>query len=322
MAIAPQKKYKEKNNMSLRVEAIRKKYGDYYAVKQLTFAIERPGVFALLGTNGAGKTTAIRVMLGMLAKESGTVVWNDRPLNVVDERVGYLAEERGLYPKYNIIEQMRYFAELKGMNKKEANRSIDYWFGRLGVDEYRKKRADQLSKGNQQKIQLAAALVADPELLILDEPMSGLDPVNADLFKSIIREQISKDKFIIMSSHQMSTVEEFCENIVIMNRGEVVAQGNLNQIKKGYGRVNLSVKADSNILPLAAECGLTPIEHTPNQIDFKVKEERQAQELLTKITAAGITLVKFELREPSLHEIFVEKVGGGTIIAGGEHCAG
>ncbi|MCL1789332.1 MAG: ATP-binding cassette domain-containing protein [Oscillospiraceae bacterium] len=295
--------------MSLRVDTIKKKYGDYYAVNGLTFAIERPGVFALLGTNGAGKTTAIRVMLGMLAKESGTVTWNDRPLHVVDERVGYLAEERGLYPKYNIIEQMNYFAGLKGLNKRDAVRAIDYWFERLGVDEYRKKRAEQLSKGNQQKIQLAAALVSDPELLILDEPMSGLDPVNADLFKSIISEQIKKDKFIIMSSHQMATVEEFCENIVIMNRGNVVLQGNLNQIKKGYGRVNLSVKADTNILPLASECGLHPVSHTPNQVDFKVKEESQANELLKKIVDAGTTLVKFELREPSLHEIFIEKVG-------------
>jgi len=318
--------------MSLKVENVRKKYGDYYAVKQLSFSIDRPGVFALLGTNGAGKTTAIRVMLGMLAKESGDVTWNGRPLDVVNEKVGYLAEERGLYPKYNIIEQLMYFAELRGVNKRDAAESIDYWFSRLKVDEYRKKRADQLSKGNQQKIQLAAALVADPDLLILDEPMSGLDPVNADLFKSIIREQIAKDKFIIMSSHQMSTVEEFCENIVIMNRGEVVEQGNLNLIKKGYGRINLSVKADANILPIAADCGLIPIEHTPNQIDFKVKAESQAQELLSKIVAAGITLVKFELREPSLHEIFVEKVGGQgapagkfgspKIIQGGEDCAG
>jgi ABC-2 type transport system ATP-binding protein len=311
--------------MSLRVDNVRKKYGDYYAVKHLSFAIERPGVFALLGTNGAGKTTAIRVILSMLAKESGTVTWNGRPLNVVDEKVGYLAEERGLYPKYNIIEQMRYFARLKGMNKKDAIDAIDYWFSRLGVDEYRKKRADQLSKGNQQKVQLAAALVSDPDLLILDEPMSGLDPVNADLFKSIIREQIKKDKFVIMSSHQMATVEEFCENIVIMNRGDVVLQGNLNDIKKGYGRVNLSVKADSNILPLAKECGLEPINHTPEQIDFKLDGKSagngspaQAQQLLEKIVAAGITLVKFELREPSLHEIFVEKVGGGMVVSGGD----
>ncbi|MCL1832071.1 MAG: ATP-binding cassette domain-containing protein [Oscillospiraceae bacterium] len=308
--------------MSLHVENVRKKYGDYYAIKKLSFAIERPGVFALLGTNGAGKTTAIRVILGMLAKETGTVLWNGRPLDVVRENVGYLAEERGLYPKYNIIEQLKHFAELKGMSKQAANDSIDYWFARLKVDEYRKKRADQLSKGNQQKVQLAAALISDPELLILDEPMSGLDPVNADLFKSIIREQIDKNKYVIMSSHQMSTVEEFCENIVIMSKGNVVLQGNLNEIKRGYGRVNLTVKADTNIMPIAKELGLESLSQSPNGIDFKVKSEQVAQELLGKIVSAGITLVKFELREPSLHEIFVEKVGEGVVIKGGEDCAG
>ncbi|MDR0222359.1 MAG: ATP-binding cassette domain-containing protein [Oscillospiraceae bacterium] len=298
--------------MSLRVEGIQKKYGDYFAVKGLSFAIEKPGVFALLGTNGAGKTTAIRVILGILAKEGGNVDWNGRPLDVTDEKVGYLAEERGLYPKYNVIEQMFYFARLKGMSRTDAGEAIDYWFGRLNVDEYRQKRADQLSKGNQQKIQLAAALVSDPDLLILDEPLSGLDPVNTDLFKGVIREQIKKNKFIIMSSHQMPTIEEFCEDIVIMDKGDTVLQGNLNEIKKGYGRINLSVKADANILPIAKECGLEPISHTPNGIDFKVKEERQSQSLLKKITDASITLVRFELREPSLHEIFVEKAGGET----------
>ncbi|MCL2754336.1 MAG: ATP-binding cassette domain-containing protein [Oscillospiraceae bacterium] len=306
----------------LQVKNVRKKYGDYYAVKQLSFAIERPGVFALLGTNGAGKTTAIRVILGMLAKESGDVLWNERPLNVVNENIGYLAEERGLYPKYNIIEQMRHFAQLKGMSRQAANTAIDYWFERLGLDEHRGKTADKLSKGNQQKVQFAAAMVSDPELLVLDEPMSGLDPVNADLFKSIIREQIAKHKYIIMSSHQMSTVEEFCENIVIMNRGDVVLQGNLNEIKRGYGRVNLSVKADKNILPFAKEIGLEPLSQSPNGIDFKLTSEELAGELLRKIVAARIGLVKFELREPSLHEIFVEKITGESIIKGGEDCAG
>lgn len=296
--------------MSLQVEHIVKKYGDFLAVKDLTFSMQDPGVFALLGTNGAGKTTAIRVILGMLAKESGSVNWKGRPLQVINEKVGYLAEERGLYPKYNIMEQMHYFAELKGMRRIDATRAIDYWFDRLKVNEYRTKRADQLSKGNQQKVQLAAALIADPELLILDEPLSGLDPVNSDLFKSIIREEIGKKKYIIMSSHQMATIEEFCEDIVIMHRGEVVLGGNLNTVKKGYGRVKLSIKADSDIRALAAECGLELVGETPNQLDYRVHSEDEAQKLLFKIHEQRITLVKFELREPSLHEIFVEKVGG------------
>ena len=294
--------------MSLVVEHIRKRYGNHVAVDDLSFSIENPGVFALLGTNGAGKSTAIRMILGMLAKESGRVSWKDKPLDVTSERVGYLAEERGLYPKYNIIEQMYYFASLKGMKKNDATAAINYWFSRLEIDEYRNKRAEQLSKGNQQKIQLAAALISDPELLILDEPLSGLDPVNADLFKSVIREEIGRQKYIIMSSHQMPTIEEFCEDIVILHRGKTVLTGNLNEIKKGYGRVNLTVKADRDFMPIAEECGLAVKEQTPNGTNFRVDSEQQAEDMLKKMLSAGIIPVRFDLAEPSLHEIFVEKV--------------
>lgn len=296
--------------MSLVVDSLVKRYGDFTAVKNLSFSIEKPGVFALLGSNGAGKTTSIRSILGMLSKESGSVTWKGRNLNVTDERVGYLAEERGLYAKYTIFEQMMYFAELKGMKKVEATEAINKWLERLGATEYIKKRAEQLSKGNQQKIQLAIALISDPELLVLDEPLSGLDPVNTDLFKAVIRDEINKGKYIIMSSHQMPTVEEFCEDIIIMHRSEAVLQGNLNEIKKGYGRVKLSVKADENILPLALECGLAVERQTPNQTDFKVGETSQPGMFLKKAVESGITIVKYELREPTLHEIFVEKVGG------------
>ncbi|MGN0596558.1 MAG: ABC transporter ATP-binding protein [Ruminiclostridium sp.] len=294
--------------MSLVVEHIRKKYGNHVAVDDLSFSIESPGVFALLGTNGAGKSTAIRMILGMLAKESGTVSWKGKSLDVTAEKVGYLAEERGLYPKYNIIEQMYYFASLKGMKRNDATAAINYWFSRLEIDEYRNKRAEQLSKGNQQKIQLAAALVSDPELLILDEPLSGLDPVNADLFKSVIREEIGKQKYIIMSSHQMPTIEEFCEDIVILHRGKTVLTGNLNQIKKDYGRVNLTVKADRDFMPIAEECGLVVKQQTPNGTNFRVDNQQQAEDMLKKMLSAGIIPVRFDLAEPSLHEIFVEKV--------------
>ncbi len=296
--------------MSFAVEKVVKYYGDYLAVDNLSFTISKPGVFALLGTNGAGKTTAIRIILGMLSKNSGTVTWNGKPFDAVNCNVGYLAEERGLYPKYNILEQMRYFASLKGMKKNDANNAIDYWFERLQIEHYKTKKAEQLSKGNQQKVQLAAALISDPEIIILDEPMSGLDPVNADVFKGIIREEIKKQKYIIMSSHQMATIEEFCEDIIIISRGKTLLKGNLNEIKKGYGRVNLTVKADGNFLPIALSCGLTVTETTPNGTDFRLTSEEQAQELLRKIIAENIPLVKFELREPSLHEIFIEKAGG------------
>ncbi len=299
--------------MSLIVQNLSKSFNGHVAVRDLSFEFNEPGVFAFLGTNGAGKSTSIRMILNMLKKDSGTVLWNGRELNVLEENIGYLSEERGLYPKYNVLEQMYYFASLKGMKKAEATKAIDYLFDRLKINEYRKKKAEQLSKGNQQKVQLAAALISDPKLIILDEPLSGLDPVNSDLFKEIIREERDKGKYIIMSSHQMQTIEEFCEDLVLLHRGDVVLQGNLNKIKKDYGRVNLTVKADSQFLGIAESCGLVVVEDTPNGTDFKVKNEAQAQELLRKMLENNINVVTFDLREPSLHELFVEKCGDDAV---------
>ncbi len=295
--------------MSVTVNNIVKKYGEYSAVNGLSFELKEPGVFALLGTNGAGKTTSIRIILGMLAADKGEVLWDGKPFFACDKPIGYLAEERGLYPKYKVIDQLIYFMTLKGMKKEAAKKAIDYWFDRLDVNDYKNKNAEQLSKGNQQKIQLIAALAANPELIILDEPLSGLDPVNAELFKSVIREEIKNNKFIIMSSHQMNTIEEFCRDIVILNKGKTVLQGNLNEIKKGYGRVKLTVKAEGSIIELAQQCGLTVTEETPNGCSFNVQSEEQAHRLLNMIITGNIPLIKYELREPNLNEIFIEKAG-------------
>ncbi len=295
--------------MSLKVDGIVKKYGEYTAVNNLSFEITKPGVFALLGTNGAGKTTSIRIILGMLSSDKGEVTWRGKKFLTSEQPIGYLAEERGLYPKIKIMDQLIYFCTLKGMRRQDAMKSLDYWFDRLGVNEHREKRAEQLSKGNQQKIQLIAALAPNPELLILDEPLSGLDPVNAELFKTVIREEIKKNKFIIMSSHQMPTIEEFCNDIVIMNKGNTVLQGNLNEIKKGYGRVKLTVKCEQDITELAGKQGLVLTEDTPNGQSFNVSSEAQAHALLADIMEQKIPLIRYELREPTLNEIFIEKVG-------------
>lgn len=307
--------------MSLSVKNVTKKYGEKVVVNNLSFEISKPGVYALLGTNGAGKTTTLRIILGMLAKDGGEVLWNGKPLDAVRTSVGYLAEERGLYPKYTLLDQLLYFAKLRNVSKKTAMERIKYWSERLAVNEYmfppkikgRKSskalRADQLSKGNQQKIQLMATLISDPELIILDEPLSGLDPVNTDLFKSIIREEIAKNKYLIMSSHQMPTIEEFCSDITILNRGVPVLQGNLNEIKKSYGRVNLFVKSDADIASYVSSFGLKVVNKTPSEYHLKVQGEEQAMALLSKLIEDKIPVVKFELREPSLHEIFIEKVG-------------
>lgn len=325
--------------MSLEVKNLSKKYGEKTVLEDLSFTMEKPGVYALLGTNGAGKTTSIRMILNMLAKNSGEVLWNGKPLDTATCNVGYLAEERGLYPKYALMDQLMYFASLRGVPKDIAKKRIADWAKRLEVEEYlypekvkaaetatapkkkgllggsartkkqKPKLADQLSKGNQQKIQLMAALISDPELIILDEPLSGLDPVNTDLFKGIIRDEIAKGKYLIMSSHQMATVEEFCTDITILDHAKVVLQGNLNEIKKSYGLVNLALKVEQDVTSYIEKVGATILSEKEYEYEIKVSGETQANELLTLLVQNHIPVISFNLREPSLHEIFVEKVG-------------
>lgn len=306
--------------MGFSVKDLYKKYGEKVVVDHLSFEMTEPGVYALLGTNGAGKTTSIRMILNMLSKDGGTVQWNGGPLTLQTCNIGYLAEERGLYPKNTLMDQLMYFAALRGVPRDEAKKRIKYWAERLDATEYlfpkqegqkpvKPKKADQLSKGNQQKIQLMLALLSDPELLILDEPLSGLDPVNTDLFKGIIHEEIEKGKYLIMSSHQMATIEEFCTDLTILSRSKTVLQGNLAEIKKSYGRINLFLKAEQDLRRFIDEAGVTVLSSVGYSYQCRVTGEEQANALLHTLVSQGITLIAFELREPSLHEIFVEKVG-------------
>ncbi|MDD2956948.1 MAG: ATP-binding cassette domain-containing protein [Lachnospiraceae bacterium] len=317
--------------MSLTVSNLYKKYGEKTVVDHLSFEMPKPGVYALLGTNGAGKTTSIRMMLGMLAKDGGEALWNEKPLNTATCNVGYLAEERGLYPKYALMDQLIYFAGLRGVSKADAKKRIAFWAKRLEAEEYlypnageekktasgkgkkgkrqKPKLADQLSKGNQQKIQFMIALLSDPELIILDEPLSGLDPVNTDLFKNVIREEIAKGKYLIMSSHQMATVEEFCTDITILDRAKPIAQGNLNEIKKSYGRVNLRLKTEQDVTAYIQAAGVQLLGEKEFEYQLKVTGEEQANCLLAALISNQVPVITFDLREPSLHEIFVEKVG-------------
>ena len=306
--------------MSFTVTDLFKKYGDKVVVDHLSFRMDGPGVYALLGTNGAGKTTSIRMILNMLVKDGGTVEWNGAPLTLQNCNVGYLAEERGLYPKNTLMDQLMYFATLRGVSRSDAKKRIEYWAERLEATEYlypkqegrkpvKPKKADQLSKGNQQKIQLMLSLLSDPELLILDEPLSGLDPVNTDLFKGIIHEEIEKGKYLIMSSLQMATIEEFCTDLTILSRSKTVLQGNLADIKKSYGRINLFIKAEQNLRPYIEAAGITVMNEVGFSYQCRVTGETQANGLLKTLVEQNIPLITFELREPSLHEIFVEKVG-------------
>lgn len=295
--------------MALEISSVVKKFGEKTVVDNLSFKIDKPGVFGLLGTNGAGKTTTIRMILGILEKNSGNITWNGKPVRRESVKFGYLPEERGLYPKSNIVAQLSYFGKLRGMDGKSVKKSINYWFDRLKVSEYSNSTAEQLSKGNQQKIQLITALLHDPELLILDEPLSGLDPVNTDLFKSVIQELVEKKKFIIMSSHQMQSIEDYCEDLVILKDGQTVLKGNLKQIKAGYGRTHLTVNCQEEINALIKDQGINLISKTATGYEIKIKSDDQAYSLLEKIIASKVRLDKFEIREPSLHEIFIEKVG-------------
>ena len=295
--------------MGLKVEKVTKHFGEKLAVDNITFEMSKPGVFGLLGTNGAGKTTTIRMMLGMLKKDSGEITWNGKPVERKNVNFGYLPEERGIYPKTKIYEQLIYFAELKGLKKEEACKEIDYWMGRLKVEEYKNMLAEKLSKGNQQKLQFITAILHNPELIVLDEPFSGLDPVNSELLKGVILELVEKGKYIIMSSHQMSSIEEFCSDVVIINRGKTVLKGNLKEIKDSYPAKKLEISVKQDITNEIQEAGMQIEKNIDNNYEITIQNEDQAHKLMKKLVEKGILINKFELKKPNLNDIFIEKVG-------------
>ncbi len=295
--------------MGLKVEKVSKSFGEKLAVDNISFEIDKPGVFGLLGTNGAGKTTTIRMMLGILKKDSGEITWNGKKVERKNVNFGYLPEERGIYPKTKIFEQLMYFAELKGMKKEEAIKEIDYWMKRLKVEEYKNMQAEKLSKGNQQKIQFITSILHSPELIVLDEPFSGLDPVNTELLKSVIIELVEKGKYIVMSSHQMASIEEFCSNVVIINKGKTVLKGNLKEIKDSYPATKLIINVKQDIKPYITEQGMKVEKELDNNYEIKIENEEQAHKLLKTLVEKNILVEKFELQRPSLNDIFIEKVG-------------
>lgn len=295
--------------MSLELRNVSKSFVGKKAVDNISFSLTKPGVYGLLGTNGAGKTTTIRMLLGIIKKDSGEITWKGKPVDRKLVRFGYLPEERGVYPKTKIFDQLKYFAELKGMEKNQAISSINRWAKELKVEEYLQMSAEKLSKGNQQKIQFMTAIIHDPELVVLDEPFSGLDPVNTEILKNIIIDLIRNGKYIIMSAHQMATIEEFCSDILILNKGKTVLQGNLKEIKEKYSanRVEIDVKQD--IESYIKELNLEIEIETNNNYVIKISDEEKAHKLLNKLVADGINIDKFEIKKPTLNDIFIEKVG-------------
>ena len=293
--------------MILELKNIDKSFGEKEVLKGVSFTAEGGKAFGLLGRNGAGKTTSIRILMNVFPANSGEVLIDGKPIDYDKTGIGYLPEERGLYPKKLIIDQLVYFAELKGMSAKDAVKAVDYWLGRLGMSEYRNKRLDTLSKGNQQKIQLITALAHDPDIVILDEPFSGLDPVNAMLLKDVVKEQISKGKIVLFSSHQMSYIEEFCDSIAIINAGKVAISGDLHEIKRTYPRdkIVVSTQVPEKIM---ADLGDICTEREDGTLLIQLASPDEKQSMMKRLVES-YDIDEVKVFEPSLNDIFVEYAG-------------
>ena len=295
--------------MGLILKNVSKTFTGKKVVDNISFSLEEPGVFGLLGTNGAGKTTTIRMLLGIIKKDSGEITWNGKKVDRKSVNFGYLPEERGVYPKVKISDQLMYFAELKGMKRSEADKTINEWAKRLKVEEYMQQPAEKLSKGNQQKIQFMTAVIHNPELVVLDEPFSGLDPVNTELLKNIIIDLVKNGKYVIMSAHQMATIEEFCSDILILNKGKTVLQGNLREIKESYPANRVKIETNKNINEYIKNLELEIENETNNDYTIKISDENKAHELLKRLIENEVIVNKFEIMKPTLNDIFIEKVG-------------
>ena len=302
--------------MRLEVQELKKSFGEKEVLHGISFHVESGSALGLLGRNGAGKTTTIRILMDVFKANSGHLQMDGRPFKAKEYKIGYLPEERGLYPKKTVGEQLIYLAMLRGLNAKEAKEQTKNWLERMGVSEYENRKLETLSKGNQQKVQLAQTLLCNPDIVILDEPFSGLDPVNAQILKDVIKEQIDAGKIVIFSSHQMSHVEEFCDEIAIMNHGDIVLSGNLREIKREFGKDRLVVASLGETPEELAELlktkfsDLLDVEKVQqSQVVVREKNEGNKPAIMQKLIDEGVDIEFFGLYEPSLHDIFVEKAG-------------
>lgn len=302
--------------MRLEVQELKKSFGETEVLHGISFHVESGSALGLLGRNGAGKTTTIRILMDVFKANSGGLQMDGKPFRAKEYQIGYLPEERGLYPKKTVGEQLIYLAMLRGLNAKQAKEQTKKWLERMGVSEYENRKLETLSKGNQQKVQLAQTLLCNPDIVILDEPFSGLDPVNAQILKEVIKEQIDAGKIVIFSSHQMSHVEEFCDEIAIMNHGDIVLSGNLREIKREFGKDRLVVASLSETTEALAELlkikfsDLLDVEKVQqSQVVVREKKEGNKPAIMQKLIDEGVDIEFFGLYEPSLQDIFVEKAG-------------
>lgn len=293
--------------MKLELKNIKKVFGKKTALNNISFTAKSGHAFGLLGRNGAGKTTTIRILMNVFKASSGEILLDGKPLDYKSVSFGYLPEERGLYPKEKVFDQLVYLANLKGMSKKDAAKSVNYWLDFLDMSEYKNKQLDTLSKGNQQKIQLISSIAHDPDIIVFDEPFSGLDPVNAKLLENVVKEQIKQNKIIIFSSHQMNYIEEFCDDILIMKNGEIMISGNIKQIKQSYERNKLKIESkDVQKIKSEYENECKIIDDT--SLIYKMTSADQKQKIMQKLIKE-YDIDSIGILEPTLNDIFVEYAG-------------
>lgn len=293
----------------LKVENVTKKYGDLTAVNNLSFTVNDGEIFGLLGLNGAGKTTTFRMILGLIDDYSGKITLDDKPIDyTVTDKIGFLTEERSLLTKLTVLEQIKYYGALKSIPEEEIEDKLDHWLEIFGIKEYKNKKIKELSKGNQQKVQFISAIINEPKLLILDEPFSGLDPINVELFKKIILELKEKGTSIIFSSHRMEHVELFCEKLVVLVKGKSVLQGYLKDIKDNYKKKNIFVKGDIIKEEVEKLKGVVSVTKTKDEYIISIKSIDYINEIFKKISVYE-NITKFSVEDPTLNEIFISTVG-------------
>lgn len=293
----------------LKVEQVSKQYGDYTAVNNINFEVGSGEIYGLLGANGAGKTTTMRMVLGLIYPDQGKILYNGKPFDHKNlQLLGYLPEERGLYPKITVSDQIVYLAQLRGMAKADATKNLKSWLDRFEVPEYYNKRVEELSKGNQQKIQFIAAIIHRPQIVILDEAFSGLDPVNVELLKSTVKELRDSGTSILFSTHRMEHVEELCRNITILHRSNTVLNGNIREIKKQFPREKVVLNTTGEVEGLSQLAGVTKVNRNEQGYELQISNEQVAGTIL-RHAMEQTDIMKFEIKEPTLNEIFIKTVG-------------
>ena len=293
----------------LKVKNVTKYYGNFKAVDNISFEVKKGEIFGLLGVNGAGKTTTFRMIIGLLDKTSGTITLDGKPIDYTQtDKIGFLTEERSLLLKLTVLEQAIYYGVLKGMSESAIEKKLDELLERFNIKEYKNRKLKELSKGNQQKVQFITAIINDPKLLILDEPFSGLDPINVQLFMDVILDLKKKGTSIIFSSHRMEHVELFCEKLVILVHGKPVLQGYLKDIKKQYRKKNIHIVGDVDTKALEQIDGVLKVTSNPEEIIVQIASDDKAKNVFKYITTCQ-NITKFDVEDATLNEIFIEKVG-------------